>query len=227
MLLEIPEQDLAAAIGCLALGTLYALRSGDVPPGTGEVLSFRIKNPLRGKVPPLLIDALNCMDEIHVFDHPGFEQRRIDMIDRLIKEIEWILREQAHIRYDLGWVEDLGPADSDAVSGRGLSGETRFPYPVDSEQVLRAVGSSFRSQSGDESERWVTFEEIMGRLGRADAHQVRPWIDRLLLLEQLEEAPEGDRWRPTRAGWEQYHYDKRMSRPGLWDQYGIDEDEDG
>ena len=226
MLLEIPEQDLAAAIGCLALGTLYALRSGDVPPGTGEVLSFRIKNPLRGKVPPLLIDALNGMDEIHVFDHPGYEQQRMDMIDGLITEIEWILQNQAHISYDLGWVEDPEPAESDVVSRRGANGETRFPYPVDDEHVLRAVGSSVHSKSGDEPERWVTFEEVMSRLGRADADQVRSKIDRLLLLERLEEAPKGDRWRPTRRGWEQYHYEKKISRPGLWDQYGIDEDEE-
>ena len=223
MLLEIPEQDLAAAIGCLALGTLYALRSGAVPPGTGGVLTWRIKGPLRGKVPPLLIDALNGMDEIDVIDHAGYEQRRIDMIDGLITRIEWILRNQAHVDYDLGWVEDPEPAGTAAVSLRGRDKESLYPFPVDEDDVLSTVGSSIRSQSGNESGKWVTFEEIMDRLGRADPDQVRSEIDWLLFLDLLDGAPRGEGWRPTATGWEQYHYYKRISRPGLYDQYGIEE----
>jgi hypothetical protein len=223
MLLEIPEQDLASVIGCLTLGTLYALRSRAVPSGTGEVLSWRIKQALRGKVPPLLVDVLNGMDEIKVLERAASERHWAEGIDEAIHQTEWILREQAHINYDLGWVPNPEAPGPGVMSRRARNEEMPYPDPVDDTQVLRALARGLRSGEGDGQQGWASFDDVLNGLGRADAVQAWEWFERLLLLEWVEEAPEGGKWRPTRLGWDHYEEHERVSRPGLWDQDGVEE----
>jgi hypothetical protein len=60
-------------------------------------------------------------------------------------------------------------------------------------------------------------------LGRADPAQVRRCIESLLWTEDIEQSPDAEKWRPTESGWREYEHERRISRPGLWDQYGVEE----